>query len=345
MHRRHPAIILLALVAPMVLAVGIVVAPGCDRQQDGTPAPVLGPEHDGQLTRADALLGAGRTDDAYRVAAALVSEGPGDWRSHELMARVHMQQALALRTEGLMEESASSLARAADAYQASIATEPDVAGLFRSGADAAQMAGRVDVAVRWYERSIALDPTDPRTPLRLAQVVFESDPARARALLVGVLAMDDSIPEAHASIALLDAQEGDEQAARERMKRAVELATDVPAIRVVQARMLRLLGQPQRGAEILLALPPVDRSAEPTALELARCWAAVGRHAAAADAWDDCFRRNAYRTDAWRFVLFAAEASMRAGDEPRAAGLLEQAAYLSAPQQQVEAVRRMGQPE
>ncbi len=300
---------------------------------------VLGAEHEPQLARADALLGAARTGDAYRIAEVLVVEGPGDWRSHELMARVHMQQALALRAEGLMDDSATSLSLAADAYQASIDTGPDVGGLFRSAGDAAQMAGRTAVAAQWYERARALEPDDPRTPLRLAQVVFESDPARARDLLGEVLSLDASIPEAHASLALLDALAGDEQRARERMGHAVHLAADVPAIRVVQARMLRLLGQPQRGAEILLALPRVDRSAEPAASELARCWTEVDRHAAAADAWADCFGQNAHRSDAWRFALHAAESAMRAGDAPRAAGLLEQAIYLSAPPDRVEAVR------
>jgi predicted Zn-dependent protease len=255
------------------------------------------------------------------------------------MARVHMQQAITLRTEGLMEASKQSLSLAADAYQASIASDPQVAGLFRSGADAAQMAGRPNLAMQWYRRAAELDPSDPRVPLRLAQVVFESDPARARRLLGDVLALDASIPEAHASLALLDALAGHADAARAHMKTAVELATDVPALRVVQARMLRVLGEPQRGAEILLALPAVDRAAEPTAAELARCWTEAGRHAAAADAWSDCFQQNAHRTDAWQFALHAAESAMLAGDEPRAAGLLRQAALLSAPPERMEAIR------
>jgi hypothetical protein len=104
--------------------------------------------------------------------------------------------------------------------------------------------------------------------------------------------------------------------------------------------MHRILGEPQRGAEILLALPPADRAMESTTTELARCWGDIGQHARAADAWAACYHSLAHRSDAWRFALEAAKSSLRAGNQPRAASFLDQAVYLSAPPAEVEAARR-----
>jgi tetratricopeptide (TPR) repeat protein len=328
--------------APAFLIVIGMLLGGCDQtsSQSELPLATLSEEGHRQLVRAEQLLGAGQTGDVLTIAKTLTMEAPGDWRSHELLARACMQRALSQQGQGLIEQSNKAFGETVAAYAVATERAGTIGGLYRSAADAAQMSGQSDQARAWYERAMELEPTDPRSPLRLAQVVFERDPEAARRLLERVLTLDASIPEAHASLALLDAQQGDVQAARGRMRTAVDLATDVVAIRIVQARMHRVLGEPRRGVEILLALPSVDRAAEPTATELARCWAAIGQHSRAADAWAACFHAMAHRSDAWRFALEAAKSSLRAGERPRAAGFLDQAVYLSAPPDLIKAARK-----
>ena len=319
-----------------------VLLSSCDRPEDQpvSESSALSESGELQLERAEQFLGTGQTDEVLHIATELTTSASGDWRSHELLARSHMQRALTLQHEGLIELSSASLGKAVDGYARALPLADGIGGLYRSAADAAHMHGQTELAIAWYEQAIEIDPDDPRSPLRLAQVIFESHPDEARALLNRVVQLNTSIPEAYASLSLLDATQGDIASARSHMKHAVAMATDVAAIRIVQARMHRMLGEPQRGAEILLALPPADRAMESTTTELARCWGDLGQHARAADAWAACYHSLAHRSDAWRFALEAAKSSLRAGNKPRAASFLDQAVYLSAPPAEVEAARR-----
>jgi tetratricopeptide (TPR) repeat protein len=340
MRHRHCSMVPVASVASTLFC--CVLLSSCDRSEDqpASDSSALSESGERQFERAHQFLGSGQTDEAIHIATELTTSASGDWRSHELLARSYMQRALALKKEGLIEPFSAALGKAVDGYGRALPLSGEIGGLYRSAADAAQMHGQTELAISWYEQSIEIDPDDPRSPLRLAQVIFESHPAEARALLNRVVQLNTSIPEAYASLSLLDATQGNIASARSHMKHAVEMATDVAAIRIVQARMHRMLGEPQRGAEILFALPPADRAMESTATELARCWGAIGQHARAADAWAACYQSLAHRSDAWRFAIEAAKSSLRAGDQPRAASFLNQAVYLSAPPAEVEAARR-----
>jgi len=293
----------------------------------------------GSLIKGEDYLSLGELDAAGREADALVVSAPGDWRSHDLAARVLLGRAVIAERDGRVAAVAKLMREAADAYHRAIGCEPRIAGLWRNAADAAWLAGDRAEAVASYEQAMALAPDDPRAHLRLAQAAFEKAPDEARSLLQQVISLDASIAEAHASLALLDAQQGDSGNATHRIMHAVELAPDNAAIRTVQARVHRLLGNPAVGIEVLLAVPEGGRRTEPASEELASCWTAVGRRDRAADAWEACFRANAHRTDAWRFAVLAAEAALDAGDRGRAAALLDHAAMAGAPAASVTAIR------
>jgi Flp pilus assembly protein TadD len=294
-----------------------------------------------RLDRAELLLSLGKSSDAATMAAELLAAAERDWRVHDVIARVHLHDALRLRREGLMDHSAEELAASVEAYRAATALAPSLAGLHQSAANAASMAGKHEQAIDWFEHAMELDSTDPRAPLCLAQLIFDADPTQARRLLEKALALDPSIAEAHASVALLEATEGREEAATAAMANALACGEAGPAIRVVQAKMYRLLENPARGVEILLALPVTARGEEATATELARCWQSLGRADRAADAWGVCFTANAHRTDAWAFALKAAEAHLLAGNRASAASCIAQAEMLSAPPERLEAVRKL----
>lgn len=306
----------------------------CDR----TAEPEAIADAPGRIDRAEQLLSAGKSAEAGVIVDRLLEHKHDDWRIYELSARVHLQQGIRLQDQGLMEPSHAALTRSVGAYRNATGLKPAVAGLYTSAGNAAVMAGDTEQAKSWYRQAIGLDAQDVRPPLYLAQLEFNENPAKARELLAWVVSMDSNIAEAHASIALLHAIDGNEHAAEAAMSEALR-SDRGPAIRVVQARVFRTLGQPSRGVEVLLALDGPARSTEPAATELAACWAAIDRPDRSADAWDDCFSANAHRTDAWRYALNAARAHLEAGNRPAAARGIEQAEMLSAPASEVAAVR------
>jgi len=292
------------------------------------------------LDRGELLLAYAKVEEAAIVAAALRAQDGGNWRVHDLTARIHLHEALRLRDEGLMAHADVELASAVTSYRIATELAPDVAGLHQSAANTAHMAGDTEQSAAWFRAAMALDADDPRPPLCLAQLVFESHPEEARQLLDRVIALDDRIAEAHASVALLEAIAGREEAAYASMSTALSCGSFGPAVRVVQARMHRILGGPSRGVEVLFGLSAQQRASEQVATELARCWEALGRPDRVADAWSACFAANAHRTDAWMFALWAADAHLTAGDRLAAARCLDQAEMLSAPQGSIDALRR-----
>lgn len=293
-----------------------------------------------RVDRAEQLLSAGKAVEAGAIVDILLGQYSDDWRVHDLAARIHLQQGIRLRDDGLIEQSQAELLQAVSAYQKATALVPALAGLYTSAGNAAVMAGDKQQANVWYRDAIGLDAEDVRPPLYLAQLVFDESPAEARELLEWVISMDSNIAEAHASIALLNAIDGDAEAAKAAMFEALR-SDRGPAIRVVQARMFRTLGEPGRGVEILLATEYHGRTTEAAASELAACWEAIGRPDRSAQAWDDCFGANAHRTDAWRFALNAARAHLEAGDRSGAARSIGQAEMLSAPVDELAAVRAL----
>ncbi len=293
-----------------------------------------------QLEQAELLLSHGQSAEAARVVTHLLESTPADWRVHDVTARIRLFDAMQARKDGLMDRAGEALASSVDAYRAATAAAPSLAGLHQSAASAAFMAGEHGQATDWFRRAMELDPDDPRPPLFLAQLVFESDPAEAGRLLGRAIALDPTIAEAHASIALLEASNGQEEAALAAMATALSCGEPSPALRVVQAKMYRTLGNPARGVEVLLALPIAARGDEATAGELAECWELLGRPDRSADAWAICFSANAHRTDAWVFALRAARCHLAAGDRSAAAGCIAQAEMLSAPRDRVDALRK-----
>jgi len=326
----------------IVAAVLCAGPPGCSREQPEAEASAALPIED-RLARAEQMLTYGRLDPAEQLAEAITTDAADDWRGHDLLARVHLQRALDFEEAGLINRAETRMQRATNAYRAATVTAPPIAGLWRSAGDAAQMAGQIEQANTWYEHALSLQPDDVRTLLRLAQLRFAGDPAESRRLLERVVHLDPLIPESHASLALLDASEGAGEAALEKVAHAVDLDRMNPQLRIVQARVHRVLGDFASGVEILLALPPAAQSGLAATEELAACWNALGRHDREADAWAACFNAHAHRSDAWRYALNAGSAALASGNRPRAAGLFQQAEMLSAPAGEVDAARRRHQ--
>jgi hypothetical protein len=292
-----------------------------------------------RLLRAEQLLTFGKVEPAAQLAAAITTDAPDDWRGHDLLARIHMQRAFDFEDAGLIDHSAAHLQLAVASYATAIEHGQARAGLWRSGGDAAQLAGDLPLALDWYTAALDAAPDDVRVLLRIAQLRFDAEPEESRGLLLRATEIDPLIPEAHASLALLAAHEGRQDAARARMAEALRLDGENPQLRIVQARVHRVLGAFAVGVEILSALPDRVRASRAATEELALCWEALGRYDRVADAWAACFAANAHRSDAWSMALQAGRAAVAAGDLPRAAALFAQAEMQSAPKDEIEAAR------
>jgi len=291
------------------------------------------------LRRAEQMLSVAQTADAAAAASMLVDAAPDDWRVHDLIARVAVQQAIESERVGLIEAWQAAMLEAVAHYRTAIGLAPSQAGLWRSAGDAAHVAGDIEQAAIWYEEALQRSPEDPRVLIRLAQIRFDSVPDVAMAHLRNAAKLAPQVAEVHASMALLHALNGRRPEALACIEQAVKLAGDEADVRIVEARVMRTLGEPSIGVEILLSLPAGSHRSEAATAELARCWMALGRPDRAAKAWTTCFQHLAHRTDAWRLALRAAEAHLEAGDHPAAATLLRQAEMLQAPQEAVAAVR------
>ena len=321
---------------PVFAAACILASASCDRRESPPAEAAVDSIH--SVEYAERLLRAGQPEQAARSAKALLATSKDDWRVYDVLARVQLQRALALQDQGLMDRGAETMSDALERYRDAITCAPDVKGLTLSGGSTAQLAGDLDQAEAWFREAMRLDPDDPRPPMYIAQLVFESDAAEARSLLEQAIELDPYVAEAHASLALLEAQESHEEVAEAHLKRALACDRGTP-IRVVQARVYRTLGDPARGVQVLTALPRGALGAEAAAAELAACWEALDRPDRAAEAWEACFGANAHRSDAWRYAISAAKAHLAAGDRAAASRLIEQAELLSPPAAEIAQVR------
>ena len=291
------------------------------------------------LHRAEQLLNMQQPEEATPLAIQAVKAAPLDWRTHELMARIHMHQAIVAKDAGLMETSHDYMTLAVQDYDQCLSLPHVPTGLWMSGGDAAQLIGNLDQATQWYEAGLSHHPDDSRLLLRFAQLKANEQPDQAISMLQKALDQKPDLAEALASLALIEASDQEDRA-RTHIKMAVDLKPHDSTIRIIHARVLLALNEPARAIEILSSLPDDIRESEAASTHLARCWATLNRPDRVADVWAACFARMAYRTDAWTFALKAAQAAIQAGDHPQAAGLIDQAVILQAPAEEVQAIRR-----
>lgn len=303
---------------------------GCAQEPASEQAPTSSSTQ--TLRTAQRFIDAGQFDEAQAILVAARASWPDDPGVDEQLARVEFGRGLALHAAGLIEDGDAKLEAALDHWTSACAGMPSNAAIRVSAGDVAAMIGRTGEARAFYTRALELDQFAARAALCLAQLEMDQDPHQALALLEQAVGYGGPIPEAFASEAIVHVMLGDEPRARAAMDRAIEVGADLPAVRVMQARMERLLGHPARGVEVLSALGAQACSQPGTAWESAACWAAVDRWDKAAEAWETCFLANAHRTDAGDLAAEAARAWSRAGDDLQADSWWRQARLLGVPQ-------------
>ncbi|MCH2137065.1 MAG: tetratricopeptide repeat protein [Phycisphaerales bacterium] len=285
------------------------------------------------LRTAQRYIDAGQFDEAQAILVTAQTAWPEDPLVHEQLARVAFGRGLTLRAQGQLDLGDQRLAQALEHWRRACDLSPDNAAMRVSAADVAAMIGQTSTARALYGRALELDPRAARAALCLAQIEMTAHPDRAEALLQQALEHGGEIPEAHASLSMLHMRRGDETAARAAMATALEAGGDMPGIRVMQARLERLSGAPDRGVELLVALGPQSLADVGTTWELAACWEALDHWDRAAQTWELCFGANAHRSDAGTLALNAARAWEAAGDGTKAQSWFRQARLLGVDQE------------
>jgi len=305
----------------LALAIG-----GCDSTTPQPEPPVS--TSTATLLTAQRYLDAGQFDQSEAILVAAMKSWPHDPSVHELLARVDFGRGLQFHRGGLIDRGDAALSDALVHWRTACDLVPNAAPMRVSAGDVAAMIGRQDEARVFYAAALEIDPSSGRAALCLAQLEMEEHPQLARELLQQALTHAGEVPEVHASLALLHARADAPEAAREAIARAVELGPELQAVRVMQARIERLLGNPTRGVEILSALGPKAAGDRGVAWEAAACWTAIDRPDRVAEAWVTCFLANAHRTDAGELAANAARAFTAAGDAVHAETWWRQARLL-----------------
>ena len=293
------------------------------------------------LEAAEIYIASGNTDKAQAILARLIDQSPDDPRPYEVMARLALRKGLQLRDMGLIEASRDQFGTSFDWYRDAVSRMPESSGLHQSAGEVAQQAGKHEEALACYLRSIELDPGNMRSQINAAQLLIETSPGRVRSH--AQIGSGNGFRAATCLVFLgLIAPEGRKGIRIFRV--GVQRHWLLQVIRMESESRWRAFtlkrDRPRVALELLLALSDQVRGQEPATSQIAIAWESLGNSINAGQAWSECFRTNAHRTDAWRFALRAAEAFGRADQEAMASSWLEQAIMLDAPSMEIEEARR-----
>ncbi|MBL0926706.1 MAG: tetratricopeptide repeat protein [Phycisphaerales bacterium] len=157
---------------------------------------------------------------------------------------------------------------ALEQYELGIAIGPDHAEYrFMAGTLSADL-GRDEQADAHYAVAQTLDPSNPKHPLYRAQVQRRlGRPDAARANLMIATRLDPSLAVAWGALAGLALDENRLSVALGYVRRAREFEADRATWRVVEAKILNRQREPAAAANLLAAVPPEERAADPALLE------------------------------------------------------------------------------
>lgn len=280
--------------------------------------------------QADALLGAaqdavraGAPERAVAILKQSIAEHPSDEELRLALAE------LLLRT--------GDAAGALEQYEAVLASGHDQpAELWHAAGSVARVAGRADRAVTLLAEAVQREPGSAAYAVALGQARLAlGDVGGAKADLVRAGSLDASIALVWGSLAEIHLQENAPGLARDLARRARELEPDVAVWRVIEARALNRLGEPEAALAVLAALAPRERHTGGVLTTLGQSYGLLDRPADAAREYAEAWRADPARGDlAYEAALWFERAGETeraremartavAGGEERGRGLLE----------------------
>ncbi len=173
-------------------------------------------------------------------------------------------------------------------YNQAIGLTKDSAELHFATGTVASVAGLFERAEQHYKMAQILDRANPKYPLYLGQIERKLGRVdAARASLIRAAALEPELAIAWGALADMDFADNKLSMAQHYLDKALELEPASPAWRLLQARILRRLGQPEQAAIILEAMTEELDNPDPMILrEQALCMGLLGRQDQAVALYD-----------------------------------------------------------
>ena len=320
------------------VAVAILMMQACDQSMPApasdTPAATVSSENvEEALAAGQEYFASGDLAKAKAILTTLIDRAPTEVRGRELYGQVLTAEAIQADQNRNAPVAAAFRQQAYEQYRIAVELTPNNAGLQQSAGMMALGAKRVDDAIAHFRAASKLDPTNTQYPVFEAQLLISQQKfEEARALLQGVLKVDSDVAVAHASLAMIDLEMKQYESALNHISAARQIEPQNVEFRAQEARIFRRQGEPQRVLELLIGLAAADQAREIVTFEMAAAYTALGEHANAARAWENCFRANPSAPNAWLAAVRSGESMLKAG-KPEAASHWLQQAKLIAPAQ------------
>ena len=280
-----------------LLTLGLMVlGTGCESKKTPPPAQTQAPvgEIDAALDSIDQWLSSAQPERAELIARSMVADAPEIPEGHVALGRVLLVTAGAARAKGDAETTRMLAEEALLHFTRGIELGSNGPEVTRSAGIAAEQAGRIEEAMRWYRTAA---DTDQVSNLYLGLALLRTDqPEAARRILEPLAQTRKEDPFLLAALAECQSEMDEHDSALASIELAIGLAPDEPAFRIRRSALLRRNGQAQAAAESILALSDDIRIQEAATEELALALVAMDRPELAARAWEA--RSRAFPEDA-----------------------------------------------
>ena len=182
----------------------------------------------------------------------------------------------ALDAIGDQPTARSKRIEALHSYEVACAASTNPGLLQLSTAQLAQMLGLDETAYRFYEEAHANVPKDGRSAFFIAQIhMLQSQWEKAKYWIDESLTRNPDEPYTLLSSAVIEAELGNGSKANQQATRGCVLQPNNPSLRLFQARVMRLNGDPTRALEIIASLPQTFRDTAISQNERAICIAMI----------------------------------------------------------------------
>lgn len=228
----------------------------CSNQETPQSQQITVEQRESAIESAMQHLQANRSMEALAITSTLVARDPDSAQSQEIHALALISEGWRHENNGNPDAGAEKWSEALDAYILAC-NQSTTAGLLQlSTAQLAHMLGEMSIAKKYYKLAHQNVINDARASFFLAQIdLLNSQWESAKRWITQSLERNPNEPFALLSLALIEAEIGNTSIAVELATQGCNLLPDEPNLRFIQARVLRLAGNPEQALEILIALP------------------------------------------------------------------------------------------
>lgn len=264
------------------------------------------------LEAARVYVGQQEYGKAEAVLRSAVEDHPGDHRLREALGEVLLAD----------EDRAGAL----EQYAWLVAEGSDSAGVAFAAGSIAAVLGDAERAAGFHTRAAELDPANADYPLHLARAQIELGMIEdAKVNLTRAAVLDEGLGVVWGMLGELALRENNLPMAAQHVTEARRLEPGVVAWRVLEARILKRQGEPERALMLLAGLTGSDRNQPPVLRAMGECLGLLGRGSDALALYELAIEAKPAEPE---FRLEAALWAERLGKTERAMEFAEQARMM-----------------